>query len=120
MDDLVLVAVNDLFFQSQIEAAAKAEGARCEFATRGEHLAQMVRNFKPFLLILDLSSSDSEWIYKHIGDIKDKDPSFPIVAFLPHIQEAEKARAESAGCDAVFPKSAFSKKLPQIIKKYLK
>lgn len=115
-----MVAVNDLFFQSQIEVAVKAEGARCEFATRGDHLAQMVRNFKPFLMLLDLSGHDTDWIYKHIGDIKERNPSFPIVAFLSHVQEAEKARAESAGCDSVLPKSVFSKSLPKIIKKYLK
>ena len=120
MDDIILAAVSDLFFQSQIELAAKAEGAAVQFVSRGEHLAEMVRNFKPFLLVLDLSGSDSEWIYKHIGDIKERQPDFPIVAFIPHILEAEKMRAESAGCDAVFAKSIFSKKLPQIIKKYLK
>ena len=121
MNKPCLVAyVDDLYFQSQIEGVAKAKKLDFYFAMQGESLSQLVKNFSAFILIVDLTGSNSDWIFRHISEIIGRDSTFPIIGFISHVQEDVRARAEKYGCFKVFAKSELVKRLPDTMDQVLK
>ena len=119
MKDILLVAAEDPSLKSEIASAAKIEMVKCHFVSRGEHLTQMVKNWDPFLLIVDLSSDDAEWMFRHIGEIKMEKHDFPVIGIVSKTQEAPKMRAQAAGCDLVLPKAVFLDKIPKLLQRFL-
>ena len=120
MKSLILVATDDLRLKRAIEAVALAESAVCFGIAQGDHLVERVRSFNPFMLIADLSSETSEWIFKHASEIKVVRHNFPMVACVAESQESQRLRAQYAGFDHVLGKRQFLKKLPEIIRRYLR
>ena len=90
------------------------------FATQGEQLSQLAKTLAPSMIIIDLSGLDSEWLFKHISEIRNTRPHLPIIAFIAHVQEAVRERAEKYGCNYIFTKSELLKKLPDRIEKILR
>ena len=116
----LLVFVDNLFFQTQIEGIARGKGIDVYFATRGEQLSQLAKTIAPLMMIVDLSGLDSEWIFRHISEVGFANPGLPIIAFISHVQEDVRARAERYGCRTIFTKSELKKKLPETIEKVLR
>ncbi|MBI4372860.1 MAG: hypothetical protein HY585_03950 [Candidatus Omnitrophica bacterium] len=117
---LLLAVVEDLYFQSQIEGIAQAKKIDYYFATQGEQLSQLAKTLSPSLVIVDLSGVETEWIFRHIGNISNMRPELPIVGLVSHVQQTVRERAERYGCKFVFNKSEFAKKLPETIEKVLR
>ena len=115
----LLVYINDLYFQSVIEEVAHTQNLDVYFATQGEQLSQLAKTFAPFMMLVDLSGTDSEWLFRHIGSIRVVRPEFPIVAFISQDQEEIRDRAEKYGANRVLTKAEFVKKLPDVIERYL-
>ena len=111
----LLAFVEDFYFRSQIEAIARMKRFDPYFATQGEQLSQLAKTLAPFMMLADLSSSDSEWIFRHITELKATRPDFPIVVFIAPVQEDVRDRAERYGCDLVLSKSELIQKLPSTI-----
>jgi len=116
----LLAFVDDLFFRSQIEGLAEDKKMDFYFATQGEQLAQLAKTLSPSIIVLDLSGLDSEWLFRHISDIRNTRPNLPIVAFISHIQQAVRDRAEKYGCHYIFTKSELMKKLPDTFERILR
>ncbi len=115
----LLVYMNDLYFQSVIEEAASAQNLDVYFAKQGEQLSQLAKTFAPFMMIIDLSGIDSEWLFSHIGSIRAMKPEFPMVAFVSEAQDEVGDRAEKYGVNRVLTKAEFVKKLPGVIEHFL-
>jgi hypothetical protein len=120
MNNLIFVACDDRALRTKITAAARSQLAECLFLFRGEHLSEKVKNFNPSMLIADLSTDDSDWILRHIGDIKMSRTSFPILGFVKSEEDVVKTRAERSGFDKVLEKKDFFKDLPELIDRYLR
>ena len=116
----LLVFVRDLYFKSRIEGIAEAKKIDYYFATQGEQLSQLAKNLAPFMILLDLSGLDSQWLFRHISQIRNSRTDLPIAVLISHVQEAVRQRAESYGCNFVFTKSELLKKLPETIEKALR
>ena len=115
----LLVYVEDQSLQSQIEEIAGAQNLYIQFATQGDQLAQLAKTFAPFMMILDLSGLNSEWLFRHIGAIRVAQPDFPIVGLIALGQDEVGDRAEKYGCNRILTKSEFAKALPKAIEHFL-
>ena len=112
--------VSDFYLQLQIEALAKSKKLDFYFATYGESLSQLVKNLSAFVLIADLTEPNSDWIFRNISEIMDRDSSFRVIVFISDFQEDVKGRAEKYGCYIVFTKSELLNKLPNSIERILR
>jgi CheY-like chemotaxis protein len=114
----VLAVVNDLFFASKINEAAKHAGVQLIYVTNEAALLEKAKD-NPALIIFDLNFTAAhpvELIAKLKGDPASK--QIRLLAYLSHVQVDLMKAAEEAGCDEVLPRSAFSMNLPQILKSH--
>jgi CheY-like chemotaxis protein len=116
MNSKIIAAVDDMFFAARIRGAALAIGAPVELVSSREQLEQQISSGLTSLLIVDLNSKSLDPI-SLIESIKSRPElkRVPVIGFLSHVQVELKRRAEDAGCDFVMPRSAFSRKLYDII-----
>ncbi len=116
----VLAVIESLYFRSQLEGIARSKDVELYFASQGEQLSQLVKTFAPLMMIVDLSGLNSDWIFRHISNIIENNPRFPIVAFISHVREDVRQRAEKYGCRFILTKSQLAKKLPETIEQILR
>jgi len=113
----VLAAVDDLFFWTKIEAAARHLGVRLQHATDAAQFEEKLATEVPDLIILDLNSeacAPMAVLRRVKSDQKLK--AIPVVGFLSHVQVELAQSAIAAGCDRVLPRSKFSATLPEILR----
>ena len=120
MNSILLVVTSDAEYQSQFEAIAGEYLIDCHFASFGEHLSDLVKRMNPFLLVVDFSIDNQNWIIKHLSEIKGSRPAFPIIGIISGDSEAEELRMQKIGCDHVFPRERFLKKAGGLIERYLR
>ena len=115
-DEKVIVVVDDMFFAAKINSAASHARRQIERVKSREHLEQEVSGYSPSLVIIDLNSNRLD-PFQTIEFFKSRPDltRIPIVGFVSHVQTELIRRAQSAGCDYVLPRSAFSQLLPEII-----
>ena len=111
----LLAFVDDLHFRSEIERIAQAKEIDFYFAAPGEQLSQLVKTLNPFLILVDLSGQDSEWLFRHMSAIGYARPKLPIVGFVTALQKEVRERAEKYGCRLILEKSELIEKLPDVI-----
>ena len=112
----VLVGVRDLLFREKISETARLSNVSIRFA-RPTELERLTEEEKPNLIILDLEEEPIEYlnlIRRFKTSKLDSNPR--IVGYLSHVNVALREQALQAGCDAVLPRSTFSRDLPQILK----
>ena len=115
-NDKVIVVVDDMFFAAKINSAASNARRQIGRVKSREQLEQEVSDYIPSLVIIDLNSNlldplQTIEFFKSRPDLS----SIPIVGFVSHVQTELIRLAQSAGCDYVLPRSAFSQLLPEII-----
>ena len=114
----VLVAVDDLFFLTKIETAARQVGVSLVQARSAQALeSQLEAPAPPRLVILDLNSTACAPLAA-IRRIKS-DPRLRetrTVGFFSHVQTELAVAAREAGCDLILPRSEFSAKLGEVLR----
>ncbi|MCX6614617.1 MAG: response regulator [Acidobacteria bacterium] len=113
-----VAAVDDLFFASKINEAAKRAGILVDFVKDDRSLLELAAA-KPALIILDLNFSAIKPL-QTITKLKAK-PEFrgiSVVGYVSHEQGELKQRAHDLGCDMVMARSAFSQNLPTLLKRH--
>ena len=111
----VLAVVNDLFFSAKINEAAKGAGVTLKYVTTEKDLLEKAKA-DPALIIFDLNFEAAhpiELIRKLKGT--DEMKHISLLGYVSHVQTDLQRLAREAGCDAVLPRSAFSKNLSQIL-----
>jgi DNA-binding NarL/FixJ family response regulator len=114
--EILLAIVDDLFFLSKIQQAAKLLGVRVEAVTPAK-LAERAVQVPVRGVILDLnhrSGSALDTLRKIKADAKIG--ATPVVGFLSHVQTDLAVAAREAGCDRVVARSTFSQKLPELLR----
>ena len=114
---MVLAAVDDLLFTSKIASAAKQLGVELVFARTSEEILRQARALRPALAIFDLNSQRTQPLAT-ITSLK-ADPalaSIRVVGFVSHVQSDLIEAARAAGADEVLARSAFTMRLPEILK----
>jgi CheY-like chemotaxis protein len=113
---VVIAAVDDLFFATKIETAAKAAGVELRTAATAEDLWRQLESLTPSLIVLDLNSARCTPLDTVVRLKADPRLScVKVVGFLSHVQEDLQRSAQSAGCDLVIPRSVFSAKLGSLL-----
>lgn len=116
---MTLAIVGDLIFASKIGETAKRSGITVDFATTEQKVMDFAAQ-QPSLIIIDLNFNTINPL--SLIDKLKRHPDLhqtTILGFLSHVQADLKLAAQNAGCDLVFPRSAFSQNLPDILRKYL-
>ena len=113
--DRVAVLVDDMFFAVRINSAAEACGRKIDRVKSREQL-EGLRAAPPSLVIIDLNSDrlgpiETIRYLKTQADLN----AVPIVGFVSHVQTDLIRSAQTAGCDYVLPRSAFTQMLVEIV-----
>ncbi len=112
----VLAAVDDLFFSTKIETTARQIGAKLTIVRDARELGEYLEEALPNLIIIDLNSRTCAPI-ESIRRIKadSRLAGIPVIGFFSHVQVELERDAREAGCDRILARSAFSRKLPDIL-----
>jgi PleD family two-component response regulator len=117
MNRRVLAAVGDLLFASKIRGTAEQLNVTAEFARTADSLFDAAKTEVPSLIILDLHHERLDpfaLVERLKGDEQLR--AVPVVGFFSHVQVELQRRAKEAGMDHVLPRSAFTQRLPDILK----
>jgi DNA-binding NarL/FixJ family response regulator len=113
-----LLLSRDLIFTSKVTGTARALGRRVMVAGSPALAAQMIEQWRPLVVFVDLAAGDLASPAALIALAKTA-PGTPFVAFGSHVDTASLAAAAAAGCDPVLPRSRFTAELPDLIRRYL-
>jgi CheY-like chemotaxis protein len=113
----VVALVEDLIFLSRIRETAKAVGVTVNPGGTTNCVASIAQA-RPQAILLDLNSRRLAAV--DCARALKADPAtrrIPIVGFVSHMQSDLIAAARAAGCDLVLSRSAFSRRLPDLLRK---
>ena len=114
----IVALSSDLMFTVKIQDAAKREGLEAVFVKSEDEAIAAARQH-PAVVILDLNNAAVnalDLITKLKSDAATS--SVNLLGYVSHVQVDLKRTAEEKGCDAVIPRSAFSARLPEILRRY--
>ena len=114
---MVLAAVDDLMFKVKIIETAKQVGVKLGTASTAQDAVARAKTDRPSLIILDLQSQACA-----PGEILralKADPELrviPTLGYFSHVETEVGRNALAAGCDEVLARSAFSARLPDLLR----
>jgi CheY-like chemotaxis protein len=116
MQRRVIVLVDDLFFAAKIRTTAEHLDIEVIFPRSIEALREAFQGDAPVLVIVDLHlQRDDPFLLARSLKADEALRGTPLVGFFSHVQVELQRRAEAAGFDRVLPRSAFTKRLPEIL-----
>jgi CheY-like chemotaxis protein len=114
----ILAVLEDLLFTVKIHDAAKRAGLQVSFVKSEIDALDQARQH-PAVIILDLNFARIEplsLIAKLKADEETK--GINLIGYVSHVQGELKQAAQTAGCNTVLARSAFSQNLPVIFKRH--
>lgn len=113
----LLVVTDDLFFSAKIGETARQVGVSAVFVSDGDELDARIQQAAPALIMVDLGLMKADSI-SLIERLKQHPltRTIPVIAYGSHVDHDLMARAARAGCDQVLPRSAFSQRLPGLLR----
>jgi CheY-like chemotaxis protein len=115
----VVAVVDDLFFGAKLQETARHLEIPLVLLRTSQDVPATVRERRPALVIVDLQSETGAPL-EVIRGIKT-DPELratPVLGYISHVRDDLKKAAADAGCDEVLPRSAFSARLPDILRRW--
>ncbi|HEY7472805.1 MAG TPA: hypothetical protein VIE68_10720 [Gemmatimonadota bacterium] len=107
--------LDDLFFRSRIEATAQAAGVRVLVSRTLAELEQRLDDGGGRGVLVDLGLG-TDAAAAAIGTLKRRVDPPRVVAWGSHVDEAAMNAARDAGADRVLPRSAFTRRLPELLR----
>lgn len=107
--------ITDLFFVSKVKGTADALGVPLTLVRNIADLGREVEQGAS-LAIVDLNAAGVDPVEAIRACKTASSPPF-VVAYLSHVQKDLAAEARSAGADMVLPRSKFSEKLPELLRR---
>ena len=112
----VLVAVDDIFFAAKIRTTAEHLGVEALFPRSLDALAESAHRDAPALVIVDLHLQRYDpFAVARRFKADEALRATPLVGFFSHVHVELQKRAGEAGFDRILPRSAFTKRLPEIL-----
>jgi DNA-binding NarL/FixJ family response regulator len=108
----VVALLDDLFFQMKMAETAKQLGVELKVATNGDALMSLLESGAK-LVIVDLNARSQP--VEAIEKVRQAGKNIRVVGFLSHVQRELAAKAQTAGCDEVMPRSSFTQNLAAIL-----
>ena len=117
MNRRVLAAVDDMLFASKVRGTAEQLNVTVDFAKTADALFDAAKTDVPSLVILDLHNERCD-PFAAAARMKEDEQlrGVPLVGFFSHVRTDLLERAREAGVDHVMPRSAFTKRLPEILR----
>lgn len=116
MNTRVVAAVDDMFFAARIRGTGEQMGVGVEFARSVDALVEAATRHAPALVIVDLHAGRIDpFALARRMKADERLCDVPLVGFFSHVQTELYRRAQEAGFDHVFPRSAFTRRLPEIL-----
>lgn len=117
MNGRVIAAVDDLIFAAKIRGTAERQGIEVEFPRGAGALLGSATAEAPRLFLIDLHATRYGDVFALARQLRASDGlrGVPLVGFFSHVRTELLARGRAAGFDRVLPRSAFTKKLPEIL-----
>lgn len=114
----IVALVSDLMFTVKIQDGAKRAGLDVAFVNSEQDVIARARQ-NPALIVLDLNHLSVNPL-RVIEQLKNNPETskISILGFVSHVQTDLQQAARDRGCDAVIPRSAFSKNLPEFLTRY--
>ncbi len=114
----VVAVLDDLFFGAKLRETAQRLAVPLIVLRAPEDVLAAVRRHSPALVIVDLESDACSPLEVIRGIKADPDlRATPVLGYVSHVRDNLKAAAADAGCDEVLPRSAFSARLPDILRR---
>jgi hypothetical protein len=108
----------DLIFTTKIQGTAKALGYRLEVIGDLFRAKSAIEMLHPHVIFIDLTAGELS-VPDAVSDyVKLAGPDVWLVAFGPHVEEEALAKAKTAGCQVVLPRSKFANSLPTLMQSY--
>ena len=117
----VVAVIDDLFFQAKVRTALQHLGLAADIVPDGDRLqARLQGGDAPALVIVDLTlrSGDANSLIRNLR-AAEHGSSVPILAFGSHVAVEVQKQALQAGASQVVAKSAFAKRLPQLVRQFV-
>ena len=113
----VMIAVDDMFFAAKIRATGEALGVPLQFARTGEDVLDKARENSPALIIFDLHTQRLD-PFQVARELKSDEQlrRIRLLGFFSHVQTELERKAREAGFEQVMPRSAFSRRLAEILR----
>jgi DNA-binding NarL/FixJ family response regulator len=113
--------LQDLFFRSRIEATAEAAGVPVTVSGTVEELLEKMADAGGGAVLVDLGggaagSDGARSAIDAIRTLKRLSEPPAIVAWGSHVDVEAFEAARTAGADRVLPRSAFTRRLPEILR----
>jgi DNA-binding NarL/FixJ family response regulator len=108
----IVAMMDDLFFQMKVAETAKHLGLELKVAANGDALLGLLEPL-PRLVIVDLNARSQPLVA--IERVRAAQKDLKVIGFLSHVQRDLAAQAQTAGCNEVMPRSAFTQNLAAIL-----
>ncbi len=112
--DRCIAIVSDMIFATRIAGTAEKVGAKCEIVSNPGALQDALESDEPRTVLVDMSC-DGISPAQGIRTVKSRFPNARVVAFYSHVETELANQARAAGADDAWPRSAFVKRLPQVL-----
>ena len=112
----IIAAVSDMLFASKIRGTAEHLNLSVDFARTEDGLFDYARAETPSLVILDLHDTRLD-PFRLAARLKADAQlrAVPVVAFFSHVETELQRKALEAGVEHVLPRSAFTRRLGEIL-----
>lgn len=115
----VVIAMDDLFFAARIRATAEALGMDIHLAKDKASIFKAAHETEPSLIIIDLHAQKFDPLalgseLKHDESLRE----IELVGFFSHVQTELLHEAQRAGFDHVLTRSAFTKRVAEILQRH--
>jgi CheY-like chemotaxis protein len=115
----VVALLDDLFFGAKLQETARRLEVPLILLRAPKDVPEAIRRHRPALLIVDLQSETCAPLEVIRGIKTDPDlRATPVLGFFSHVRADLKTAAADAGCDEFLPRSAFSARLPDILRRW--
>lgn len=111
----VVAVVPDLFFATRISATAEGVGVPLEILAPEAALAA-IRTAPPSLVVLDLHAPGDPLALVRALRADPGTRTVRVLGFYAHVDQALQAAALAAGVDEALPRSAFTRRLPALLR----
>ena len=111
----VIAVVDDLFFATRIQETARQLGVEIELVPAAQIRERVARGGVD-AVILDLGAAGALETLR-ILKADAATGSAQVTGFVSHVAAETIAAARAAGCDQVLARSAFTRQLPELLKK---
>ena len=118
----MIAAVDDLFFAARISETARQAGVPVQVIGTAQFESALARLLgatgeeEVTSVIVDLNARDAVGLIQRLKSGEDTKSLF-IVGFASHVASDLIAAAREAGCDQVMARSAFTKQLPELLRR---